>query len=311
MIPITTQLLTKTENNSLRNILKSISDNQCVFIIGPRGMGKSLMVQAAYQCVCASSEYDGYYFDIEKIGPGQLYERIAEKVAPNSTFYGYIADFLNDNFYKNTVLFFDKFRVLKDLDFYYRFMNDCMKIHNEGKAYPGSGKSKIVMVFNSSILYAAQPNIPTLWDHANKIEIKPLDKNSIKEIVINAFAIEEVAIENEKVLLEIYELSSGHRFLSRCLTYFYINQGPVQVAKQVDIKMFIDHIWHILHHPDDKKLDIDDELCKHFKFIIQLVESSAELIISLIKIIYEKKLPKASIIPFYDKLTISGILKKN
>ena len=315
MIPITSQLITIPENKHLNTIIESIKDNNCLFIVGPRGMGKSLIIQAAHNSMCVNSEYDSFYFDIERIGPVDLYEHISQKIAQKTNLnYVYeknIAKFLNESIKKKTVLFFDKFRVLKDFDFYYQFMNDCLKIHNEGKAYPESGCSKIVMIFNSSIIHTSQPNVHSLWDIAYRIVIKPLNIDAIDEIIGKSLNSEDLLLNHNHLVSEIYRVTSGHRLLSRNLTFFLIHKSSIQLLQKIDINIYIDHIWKILNHVEEEKIDLDDEICNHFMFIIQLIESSFQLTKILIKILYKKKMDRGSKIPFYDKLTITGILKKN
>lgn len=309
---------TKTEKVYIEKLIKYLTEGSFVFILGPMGMGKTTIIKGALPGIKKSLGLECFFFDLGEAQKGahSFYEHILKKISgENIEAWG--ADLSNEfiswiNTYisEPSLFIFDNFRAI-NRDFYEQFSADCRKIKMEGVAHPGSGLSKILMVFSGSLIGSEHKSSP-LWNITERIEILPLPKNEAKKVIIDYF--KKFGEKNPPCELVdlIHDSTLGHRYLAGELARFASKKGIK--GPRIDIGKIIEdfsrYIWLVVNKPKDV-LDQDDiDLRRHFLNIVEYLETSPDILRVSLDLI-EGEPVKGPRRPRIDNISITGAISKD
>jgi signal transduction histidine kinase/PAS domain-containing protein len=312
----------QTELKYLKQLLDNIETQKNVFIIGPNGTGKTFLINKAIPMIKKDLNYKCYYFDMRELilkeGGGQnVYKEILKDVInkelaiETENISNELIDLLNKHVKSPTVLFFDHFRITHQ-EFYNYFSETCRKINSTATEQKKSGCSYIIMVFAGSLIqrHASDLRKSPLWNITEKIFIKPHQR---LEANINNYKRLESLLGQEpddELLDTIYDLTMGHKYLSKTLIQVIHFLGLFHQSKEHILDTYIVYVLDVLrinemYLPANVKMIRD-----HYYNIIEYIENNS-IILRIVLDLYQGIIPSLQS-PFeIDQVTISGIVDKN
>jgi signal transduction histidine kinase/PAS domain-containing protein/DNA-dependent RNA polymerase auxiliary subunit epsilon len=312
----------QTELKYLKQLLDNIEARKNVFIIGPNGTGKTFLINKAMPMIQKELNFKCYYFDMRELilkeGGGQnVYKEILKDVInkelaiETENISNELIDLLNKHVKSPTVLFFDHFRITHQ-EFYNYFSETCRKINSTATEQKKSGCSHIIMVFAGSLIqrHASDLRKSPLWNITEKIFIKPHQR---LEANINNYKRLESLLGQEpddELLDTIYDLTMGHKYLSKTLIQVIHFLGLFHQSKEHILDTYIDYVLDVLrinemYLPANVKMIRD-----HYYNIIEYIENNS-IILRIVLDLYQGIIPSLQS-PFeIDQVTISGIVDIN
>jgi signal transduction histidine kinase len=309
---------TKTEKVYIEKLIKYLEEGSFVFILGPMGMGKTTIIKGALPRIKKSLELDYFFFDLGEAQKGAHYfYNLILKTISGKNIEEWGPDLSNefisrlDNHISKPSLFiFDNFRAI-NRDFYEQFSADCRKIKMEGVVHPGSGLSKILMVFSGSLIGSEHKASP-LWNITERIEILPLPQNEAKKVIIDYF--KNLGEENPpgELVDKIHDSTLGHRYLAGELARFASKKGikDPRIDTGKVIEDFSWHIWSVVNKPGDVLDHNDIYIRRHFLNIVEYLETSPYILRVTLDLIEDKTVagPRR---PRIDNISITGAISKD
>jgi len=319
-----------TEYNNLSKLITLIKNNTNVFIIGQNGTGKTFLINQAIKNI---KDRKCYYFDINQLivsgGRLKFYQKIVQDLIGKSIPYDKIEIYILEEFFNDlikeinspVVLFFDHFRVFND-EFYQHFFNTCRKIDsvtysntvfsNDSKKPETKSKyQNIVMVFSGSLVISDKSDLSKspLWNITEKIFVRP---HSRLEANLNNYRRLTDLLKSPpetKLLDIIYNLTSGHKFLSKTLIQIIIAYDMINKSEDEILDKYIHHIWSVINTKKELLDTGNKKIWFHFHNIIEYFETNASILMAALNLNQNRQIYSES--PFeMDQITITGIIDK-
>jgi len=301
----------KSDNQSLMKIIEYLEKGKNIFLLGPRGFGKSTLIKSSIDKIQNSLQYECVYFNMEKDTKNDayiFYSYIVEKTLDKSTTNNFsinkiqsnldistiLLDQLDKNIKSPTILIFDRFRAVNH-EFYEHFCQDCISIVKKGEANPGSGLSKIKFIFSGSLISSHELNSSPIWDICERIELTPEGESEFKDYVISCIKKNTSNINTDHVKF-IMNSTKGHRFLACELAQFIYTQNIT------NLDSFISYIWDSIFL-DNQETKISD----HFKRLAEYLETSPDVLNCVNAL--PNRLPCSESLNF-DHVTLTGAFIK-
>jgi len=321
-------ILNEFEDVYIHKIISYIQDGDYVILLGPRGMGKSYILENAKKIIQQNFNYNTFLFNMEyaaENGAFAFYQQIISKVTDNKIsilknddISEKLIDILDNNIDKKTVLLFDNLSAVGYGVFYKNFTRDCIKIFSEGKIYNDSGLSKIFLVFTTSLINPKIYQESSLWENTRKIFINPLPMEIIKIISDDILLSNDITNPEKHIYEIIYNMTKGHKFLAKATIQYILDNFNLYYLKCFDKKHFIQryikNIIGFIKNNNNNLNDNEKNLKDHFLYIINHLKKSdifCKIVLSLIeKNIYNAE-NEHKINILQDELTITGVLIKN
>ncbi len=319
--------LTLSEREKIQKIVKWVQEKQYIFVLGPNGVGKTSLIQNAIKVINNKLGHKTITFDLENYqneDARDFYGEILEKISGEKHSFTYEEDLsnqfieeLNQCVTETHLLVFDGFRAI-NRDFYEHFSSDCRKINMEGASGQSPGLNRIVMLFGGSMPVSEPHDQSTLWMIVEPIEVGPLPKKEAKEnirVLVEHFKLRK---PRKDQIDFIYNATRGYRFITEAFIRFSgeriiatLNLSDPEI-QQKTIARFIDFVWNAANGKMRKNTDKKetDRVVAHFTKIVEALETSADILWTVIDLQEGKSIP-CSTLGQFDHITASGIISKN
>ncbi len=319
------QLSARTRKQ-IEGILKVIRENHYLFLLGPRGSGKTRLIKAAIPEIEKELGFACRYIDLEEYAPKGayfLYNHIL-KIISSGRRENLESSMLSDDFISEIesaasgskhkiVLIFDGFRAVNS-EFYDNFAIDCRKIHSQAQAEPDSGLGNILMVFAGSLIGYAQNETSPLWNITEHIPLLDPDEKETSAIIKPLFDNKNIPPAKE-LIRSIFELTKGNVSLARALTQFIIQKKrPQRYQNRKDqlLEDFILYIWRVTNTKKQKRQKkLDQKLHRHFVSVVEYLETIPDVLEKVLDLLDGKPVPASWSSRSVDPMVITGAIRRN